>query len=89
MLRPRALFLAVLVVAASQAVGHATENPDARPQGWLGAALVPVRAPSGESDTPVPGALVRGVVDGGAAEEAGLRSRDVILGIDGVAIASP
>ncbi len=50
---------------------------------------MPVPAPEGKTETPVPGVLVRGVVDGSPAERAGLRSRDVVLTIDGTAVATP
>jgi S1-C subfamily serine protease len=90
MFRPRALGVAVFVLlAAFQGAVPAAEGQEGRPQGWLGASLVPVNAPEKGNDSPVPGVLVRGLVEGGPAETAGLRSRDVILTIDGGAIASP
>ncbi len=90
MFRPRALVLACLVLAAAFSLSApVAETPEGRPQGWLGAALLSAQAPDGRADSPVPGVLVRGVVEGGPAEKAGLRSHDVILTIDGTAVAAP
>jgi serine protease Do len=88
--RPHTLLVFALVAAAgSLGVGLRAKAQDPRPQGWLGAALVPVQVTDKGSDRPLPGVLLRAVADGGPAEMAGLRSRDVILAIDGIAVAAP
>ena len=90
MIRSRALGIAfVAALAALHPGALAADAEEARPQGWLGASLVSVQASPQGSDTPLPGVRVQGVVEGGPAERAGLRSRDVILSIDGSAVATP
>jgi serine protease Do len=90
MIRSRVLGFAFLAaLAACHARVIAADAEEGRPQGWLGASLAPVQTPRQSSETPLPGVLVQGVVEGGPAERAGLRSRDVILSIDGSAVATP
>lgn len=55
------------------------------PQGWLGASLAPVE----DASTQVSGVLVSQIVEDSPAEKAGLRGRDVIVGIDGVDVNTP
>lgn len=88
MLRLRVVLVAALLFVAFQGA-LAADTPEDRPQGWLGAAFIPVEKPGKGSDAAVQGVLVRGVVEGSPAERAGLRSRDVVLTIDGAAVASP
>lgn len=79
MLRASVVF-ALSTVAASAAV-----PPGDTPQGWLGASLAPVEdASSGTS-----GVLVSQIVEGSPAEKAGLRGRDVVVGIDGMDVNAP
>lgn len=76
----------VLVFAALS-----TSLPAAEPaNGWLGAALEPVRPRAGAVETtPSSGVVVMMIVEGSPAEKAGLRGRDVIVGIDGLDVSSP
>src|SRR5512139_1317568 len=71
-------------IAFLLAVGAASASGEV-PQGWLGASLAPVEdAGAGTS-----GVLVSQIVEASPAEKAGLRGRDVIVGIDGVNVNTP
>ncbi|HEX6851924.1 MAG TPA: PDZ domain-containing protein [Candidatus Polarisedimenticolaceae bacterium] len=59
--------------------------PGDSPQGWLGASLAPVE----DAATETSGVFVSQIVEDSPAEKAGLRGRDVIVGIDGVNVNSP
>jgi serine protease Do len=59
--------------------------PGDAPQGWLGASLAPVE----DASSSVSGVLVSQIVEESPAEKAGLRGRDVIVGIDGVNVNTP
>lgn len=70
-----ALFLALATTAA--------------PMGWLGAALSEAPPPQDADLSWRGGVLVSQIVEGSPAEKAGLRGRDVILGIDGLETDGP
>lgn len=73
------------VFAAFALAASAAAVPGDTPQGWLGASLAPVEdAGAGTS-----GVLVSQIVEDSPAEKAGLRGRDVIVGVDGVSVNTP
>lgn len=72
--------LPILLLASS-----AWAAPGDSPQGWLGASLAPVE----DAAQDVSGVLVSQIVEGSPAEKAGLRGRDVIVGIDGMNVTTP
>lgn len=68
--------------AAEPTASDDASPPAAGSRGWLGVEL-------GATDTASPGVLVRGLIRGAPAERAGLEPGDVILRIDGEAVARP
>jgi serine protease Do len=72
--------LFVFAIAASAAAA-----PGDTPQGWLGASLAPVE----DAGVGTAGVLVSQIVEDSPAEKAGLRGRDIVLGIDGVSVSTP
>lgn len=72
------LFTLFMLVPWSQA---ATPQPDHAP-GWLGLLLADATQSSSEQK----GALVRGVVEGGPADQGRLRAKDSIVAVNGVAV---
>jgi serine protease Do len=83
----RGMFLAAgsILLAFTAALGA-----QAAEMGWLGAALEPAR-PRADAAEPASaaGVLVTMIVEDSPAEDAGLRGRDVIIGIDGLDVSSP
>ena len=75
--------LAVFTLVPSSLAAPATEE---RPSGWLGIFL---GADATDSSLETPGVRVRGVINGGPADEARLRAKDSIVAIDGTAVAGP
>lgn len=75
--------------AVALATVPASAESSGRTEGWLGVSLVPVRADGDPNGAPVRGALAQGIVEGSPAERAGVRSRDVIVSIDGQPVTSP
>ena len=63
----------------------ASASPGDAPQGWLGASLAPIE----NAEAATSGVLVSQIVEASPAEKAGLRGRDVIVGIDGVNVNTP
>lgn len=81
------LLVAPLALAAAGSLAWPAAGE--RQQAWLGVALSPERVHEAEDSEPFEGARVGGVVDGGPAETAGLRARDVIMTVDGSPVTSP
>jgi Do/DeqQ family serine protease len=73
------------VLASARSGGQVVRRP------WFGASLQPVTAELAETlSLPRPvGALVSGLVNGGPAEQAGIRRLDVITAVDGAPIDDP
>ncbi len=75
--------LAVFTLVSSSLAASTTEE---RPSGWLGIFL------GGNATEPAvesPGVRVRGVIDGGPADESRLRAKDSIVAVDGTAVTGP
>lgn len=72
------LLVLFTLLPCSQAATTASDRPSA----WLGLLLGDATASSPDK----PGALVRGVFDGGPADEGRLRARDSIVAVNGVAV---
>jgi serine protease Do len=80
---------AVATLLAATAI--AAEPPVAAPAGWIGVTLGRAAAsPPAATDiaSERPGAVVASVIDGGPADAAGLRAKDVILAVGGTAVTS-
>jgi serine protease Do len=81
---PLLLLVALLVFSGSLA--SAQERPQ---QAWLGVLLDRAADAAGDDDPALPrGAVVRRIIEGSPADDAGLRARDRIVQVDGVAVNS-
>lgn len=85
-MRARFATAALVLLAAIAAPSHAADTP----QGWLGAALEPSKPQTDATGQAGPaGVVATMIVEGSPAEKAGLRGGDLIVGIDGIDVASP
>lgn len=83
MRRPAVVGLLLLIACAPLSA------EERRPSGWMGVMLAGARSDVADGDAGAPGgATVSGVIRESPADRAGLRARDRILSVDGVAVTS-
>ncbi len=72
-----------IVTAILMAAGSLAFGAEESSQGWLGVMLEPREQDSALAEPPLTGVAIGAIIESSPAEEAGLRSRDVILAVDG------